>query len=72
MTFNTLSYEKEDGIGIITFKRPESLNAINSEFLSELGQTLNEIEGDSEVNAFIPHFQTCIWLHNIMRLILVV
>jgi len=53
MTFNTLLYEKDGGIGIITFNKPESLNVINSEFVSELGQTLNEIEGDNEVNAVI-------------------
>ena len=53
MTFNTLLYEKTEAIGVITFNRPESLNAINSELMSELEQVLDEIAGDNEVRAVI-------------------
>lgn len=53
MELNTIKYEKDDGIGIITFNRPESLNALNSEFMSELSQVLDEIGCDEETRAVI-------------------
>ncbi len=49
MTFKTMNYEKKDGIGIITLNRPESMNAINSEFMMELDGNLDDITADNEV-----------------------
>lgn len=48
MTYNTLLYEKEDGIGIITVNRPKELNAQNSKMLAELTALLTDIEVDDE------------------------
>lgn len=53
MGFNTMTYEKEDHIAIITLNRPRSMNAINSEFVDELGRILNEITTDDEIGAVI-------------------
>jgi len=53
MTYNTILYEKEDGIGIITLKRPEELNALNSEVFTDLIALFNEIEADDEVKVII-------------------
>ena len=53
MTYSTLLYEKEDGIGIITINRPEELNAQNSEMLAELTALLTDIEVDNEVRVII-------------------
>ncbi|MCK4795674.1 MAG: enoyl-CoA hydratase/isomerase family protein [Desulfobacteraceae bacterium] len=50
---NTLNYEKNEGIGIITLNRPESMNAISSEFIGELDQILDEIANDDEVSVVI-------------------
>ena len=36
MTYETLIYEKEDGIGIVTLNRPERLNAINLQLIYDL------------------------------------
>lgn len=53
MNFNTMSYEKEDRIAVITLNRPMSMNAINSEFVDELDRILNEIAEDDEIGAVI-------------------
>ncbi len=53
MTYNTLLYEKEDGIGIVTVNRPKELNAQNSEMLAELTALLTDIEVDNEVGVII-------------------
>lgn len=53
MTYNTLLYEKEDGIGIITVNRPKEFNAQNSEMLAELTALLTDIEADDEVRVII-------------------
>lgn len=53
MDFNTIIYNAEDGIGIITMNRPKSMNAINDEFMRELGHAIDLIETDEEVGAVI-------------------
>lgn len=53
MEFNTLLYEKENGIGIITLNRPKAFNALNDEIMRELGQLLDAIAADDEVKAVI-------------------
>lgn len=53
MTYNTLLYEKEGGIGIVTINRPDSLNALNGEVYTELYDLFQEIEGDAEVRVVI-------------------
>ena len=53
MNSNEILYSKEEGIGIITFNRPEKMNAITDEMLARLTNLLNEITLDSEVRALI-------------------
>jgi enoyl-CoA hydratase len=53
VTYNTLLYEKEDGIGIVTINRPASLNALNGEVYTELYELFEEIEKDDEVRVVI-------------------
>jgi enoyl-CoA hydratase/carnithine racemase len=53
MTFNTLIYEKDGAIGIVTLNWPKSLNASSDELLVELGRALDEIEADQGVGAVI-------------------
>jgi len=53
MTYNTLLYEKEDGIGIVTINRPDSLNALNAEVYTELYELFQELENDAEVRVVI-------------------
>ena len=51
--YQTIRYEKQDNIGILTINRPEALNALNSTVISELEQLISEVEKDAELGAFI-------------------
>ena len=49
----TIRYEKQDNIGIITINRPEALNALNSAVFDELEPLVGEIERDATLGALI-------------------
>jgi enoyl-CoA hydratase len=53
MAYNTINYEKAEGIGIITLNRPKSMNSLNGELLRETGALLAEIAADDEVRVVI-------------------
>jgi enoyl-CoA hydratase len=53
MQYNSIIYQKEDGISIITFNRPEKRNALNEIMTKELEFAINEAEEDAEVFAII-------------------
>lgn len=53
MGYKTLKLEKEGKIGILSINRPEALNAINSEVLSELDCMLEGIQRDPELHVLI-------------------
>ncbi len=51
--YQTLHYEKQDNIGVVTIDRPEALNALNSTVIAELEQLIGEVEKDAELGALI-------------------
>ena len=51
--FETLIYEKEDGIAYVTLNRPEALNAFNIRMRDELYEVLLAIHDDDEVRVGI-------------------
>ena len=51
--YQTIRYEKNGSIGIATINRPEALNALNSQVISDLEALMNEVEKDTELRAFI-------------------
>ena len=53
MKYKFLLYSKEEGIGIVTINRPESLNALNGEVFTELYKLFQEIEDDQDVRVVI-------------------
>ena len=53
MTYETLLYEKADGIAKVTLNRPEALNALNSTVYNELYDVFESIENDDEVRVVI-------------------
>ena len=53
MAYKTIIYEKKDGIGYITFNRPEILNALDPEMISELEDAVSKIAKDEEIGVVI-------------------
>jgi enoyl-CoA hydratase len=53
VTYQTLLYEKKDGIGTVTLNRPDKLNALNSTVYKELYDVFEAIENDAEVRAVV-------------------
>ena len=51
--FETLIYEKKDGIGNVTLNRPDALNAYNIRMRDELFEILQAIRDDDEVRVVI-------------------
>ena len=47
--FDTLLYEKQDGIAYVTLNRPEAMNAYNIQMRDDLYQILSAIKDDDEV-----------------------
>ena len=46
-------YEKRGCTGIITMNRPEALNALNSDVLTELDELLSKLEADDSLRCVI-------------------
>ncbi|MCM2358771.1 MAG: enoyl-CoA hydratase-related protein [Geobacteraceae bacterium] len=53
MEFNNLLIEISDGVATLTVNRPQALNALNSELLTELECALYGLEQDSAVKAVV-------------------
>ena len=53
MAYECLLYQKQDGVGTITFRRPKELNALNRHSLEELETVLEEARHDDEVRVLI-------------------
>ena len=53
MAYETVIYDKEEGIAIITFNRPEKRNALNEQLTNEIDTALYNAEDDPEIYAVI-------------------
>lgn len=53
MEFKTLLFKKEEGIGTITFNRPQVMNAFNTELLKELSQAVDMADYDEEIRVLM-------------------
>ena len=53
MDFETIICEKKEGVGIITFNRPERINAINPQMTVELGDAVTDFSEDDEVRVVL-------------------
>lgn len=53
MSYETIIYDKEDSLGIVTLNRPERLNATNEQLIKELNMVLDEIEYDDDTRVVI-------------------
>ena len=53
MTYTSLTFEKDGGIGVVTFNTPARLNAISEARLDELEDLLDAAKADSELRALV-------------------
>ncbi len=51
--YETILFEKSDGVGKITFNRPDKLNAFNPQMSQELRDCVRQVAGDAEVRVLI-------------------
>ena len=53
MSYQTIALQKEEGVATITLNRPDKLNAVCPELMTDLTSVINDIEQDEEVRAVI-------------------
>jgi len=53
MTFENILTEVKDNIAVITFNRPEALNALNAQMVGEMGRALDQFEADDNVHVIV-------------------
>ncbi len=53
MAYETITVDIKGPVGLISFNRPEALNALNSEMVGELGMALDAFEADGEIRAIV-------------------
>ena len=53
MTYRNVLFEKEDSIGLLTINRPQVLNALNRETMTEISQVVGKTATDPEVAVLI-------------------
>lgn len=53
MSYETLIYEKEGGMSIVTLNRPDQLNSLNIRLKEEISQLFHEIEKDPDIKVVI-------------------
>lgn len=53
MAYETIIAETRDSVGLITLNRPDALNALNAQLISEMGQALVAFEADNAIGAIV-------------------
>jgi len=53
MSYETLMYDVDQGVGMVTFNRPAVLNAINPPMIEELQDVFNAVRDDAHVRAVV-------------------
>lgn len=53
MSYETILLDKQEGVGLITFNRPEALNALNGQLLQELSDALLALDADDDIGAIV-------------------
>lgn len=53
MNFETLLFEVEENIAVITINRPDKMNALNADVIKELSAAIEEVEGNSAIRSAI-------------------
>nr|WP_256352850.1 enoyl-CoA hydratase [Pseudomonas sp. PDM31] len=53
VSYETILLETHDRVGLITLNRPQALNALNAQIISELNHALDGLEADSNIGCIV-------------------
>lgn len=53
MTYETILLETHGRVGLITLNRPQALNALNAQLVSEVNQALDTLEADANIGCIV-------------------
>jgi enoyl-CoA hydratase len=53
MTYQNIVFEKEENIAIITFNRPDAMNALNNQTRAEFAAAIGEVAADNDIKVLI-------------------
>ena len=53
MTYETILLETHGRVGLITLNRPQALNALNAQLVSEVNQALDALEADANIGCIV-------------------
>jgi len=53
MTYETILLETRDRVGLITLNRPQALNALNAQLVSEVNHALDALEADALIGCIV-------------------
>ena len=53
MAYDHILLDREDGVGIVTLNRPESLNAMNRKLGAELADAMAQLNGDEQIGCIV-------------------
>jgi enoyl-CoA hydratase len=53
MTYQNIIFEKEENIAVITFNRPDAMNALNNQTRAEFGAAITEVAADDQIKVLI-------------------
>ncbi len=53
VAYETILVDREDRVGVVTFNRPEALNAFNAQLMEELTDALDRLEADDAIGCVI-------------------
>lgn len=53
MAYENIIVETKNGVGLITFNRPKTLNALSSGLIADLGAALDDLEADEAVGCIV-------------------
>ncbi|MEW6388413.1 MAG: enoyl-CoA hydratase [Thermodesulfobacteriota bacterium] len=53
MSYETLLFTQEEGVAVLTFNRPDKMNALNPRMRSELAEALDRVSRDPEIRVLL-------------------
>ena len=53
MTYEFITVERKDRVGLVTLNRPKQLNALNPQLMQELGKALQALDADDAIGAIV-------------------